>query len=81
MNGTYNKNLNPLLNLLINFIFAKSTSQILSIKGECTFLLLNFLLKGQGNLIICCMASQENYVGLVGPQNNNNNPKFPVQHI
>ena len=41
---THNKNLNPLLNLLINCISAKSTPQILSIKGDCTFLLLNFLI-------------------------------------
>ena len=39
---THNKNRNPLLNLPINFISAKSEPQILSIKGECTFLLLSF---------------------------------------
>ena len=31
------KNPKPLLNLLVNYISAKSASQILSIKGECTF--------------------------------------------
>ena len=30
------------------------------------------------NLVICCMGSRENYVGSVS---NNNNPKFPDQHI
>ena len=46
MSITHNKNLNPLLNLLINYIYAKSAPQILSVKGECTFLLLNFLMIG-----------------------------------
>ena len=40
----HNQNLNPLLNLIINSISARSAPQILSIKGECTFLLLNFLI-------------------------------------
>ena len=30
----------------MNFIYARSASQILPIKGKCTFLLLNFLLIG-----------------------------------
>ena len=38
----HNKNLNPLLNLLINYIFARSTPQILSINSECVFLFLIF---------------------------------------
>ena len=37
------KHYNLLLNLRINCISAKSALQILSIKDECTFLLLNFL--------------------------------------
>ena len=37
MSITHIKNLNPLLNLLINCISAKSEPQILSIKGECTY--------------------------------------------
>ena len=41
MSITHNKNLNPLLSLLINCISAKSAPQILSIKGECTFHFLN----------------------------------------
>ena len=45
----HNKHLNPLLNLLINCISAKSMPQILSIKSECTFLLLNLLIIGLGN--------------------------------
>ena len=40
------KNLNLLLNLLINCISSTSAPQILSIKCECTFLLLNFLMIG-----------------------------------
>ena len=35
---THNKNLNPLLDLLINCISAKSAPQILSLNVECTFL-------------------------------------------
>ena len=38
MSITRNKNKNPSLNLLINCISARSALQILSIKGECTFL-------------------------------------------
>ena len=37
MSITHNENLNPLLNLLINCISARSAPQIFSIKGECTF--------------------------------------------
>ena len=43
---TCNKNLNPLLNLLINCISAKSAPQILSLNVEYTFLFLNFLIMG-----------------------------------
>ena len=43
---THHKNLNLLLNAFINCISAKSVPQILSIKGECSFLLLNFLIIG-----------------------------------
>ena len=43
-----NKNLNPLLNLLINCICARSMTQTLSIK-EYTFLLINFLIIGLCN--------------------------------
>ena len=46
---THNKKRIPLLNLLINFISAKSAAQILSIKGECTFLFLDFLIIGLCN--------------------------------
>ena len=37
---------NPLLNLLINCLFARSAPKILSIKGERTFLFSNFLITG-----------------------------------
>ena len=39
---THNKKRIPLLNLLINWISAKSAPQILSIKSECTFPFSNF---------------------------------------
>ena len=43
---THNKNLNPLVNLLIKFISARSAPQILSLKNESNFLFLNFLIIG-----------------------------------
>ena len=49
MSITHNKNLNTLSNLLINCISARSAPQILSIKGKCTFLLLNFPIIGLCN--------------------------------
>ena len=49
MSITPNKNLNPLPNLLINCISARSAYQILSIKVECTFLFMNFLITGLCN--------------------------------
>ena len=49
MSITQNKNLNPLLNLLINCISDRSAPQILSIKDDCTFLFLNFLVIGLCN--------------------------------
>ena len=49
MSITHNKNLNPLSNLLINCISAKSAPQIWFKKGECTFLLSNFLIVGLCN--------------------------------
>ena len=44
MSITRNRNLNLLLSLLINCISARSEPQILSIKGECTFLFSNVLI-------------------------------------
>ena len=49
MSITHNTNLDPLLNLLITCISGKSAPQVLSIKGECTFLLLNFRIFGLYN--------------------------------
>ena len=49
MSITQNKKRIPLLNLLINCISARSVPQILSIKIECTFLSLNFLIIGLCN--------------------------------
>ena len=49
MSITHNENLNPLLNLLINFIPARSAPRILSLKVECTFLFSNFLIIGSCN--------------------------------
>ena len=48
MSITRNKNLNHLLNLL-NCIFARSAPQALSIKNECTLLLLNSVIIGLCN--------------------------------
>ena len=49
MSITLYKNQNPLLNLLIDCISARSAPQILSIKDDCTFLFLNFLVIGLCN--------------------------------
>ena len=46
MSGTNNKNLCPLLNKPSNCRITKSAPQILSIKGECTLPLLNYLIIG-----------------------------------
>ena len=43
---TDDKNLIPLLYLLINYVPLRSTPQILSLKEELTFYLLNFLVIG-----------------------------------
>ena len=50
MSITYNKNLNPLLNLLMNCILARSAPHILYMKDEYIFRLLNFLMIGLCNL-------------------------------
>ena len=42
----HNKYLIPLLNLLINYISAKSTPQILSLNDEYPLLLLHFMIIG-----------------------------------
>ena len=49
MSITHNKKQIPLLNLLNSFVFARSGSQVFSIKIDCTFLLLNFLIIGLCN--------------------------------
>ena len=54
MSITHNKKQISLVNLLINSISAKSAPQILSIKGDCTFLLLNFLIIGLCNSSVNC---------------------------
>ena len=46
---TNNKKQIPLSNLLINCISARSAPQILSIKDECTFRFLNFVIMGLCN--------------------------------
>ena len=46
---THNKSLNFLLNLIISCISRRSVPQKLFIKGECTFILLNFLITGLSN--------------------------------
>ena len=55
MSTTHNKNLNPLLNLLINCISAKSAPQILSLNLEQTFLFLNVLIIGLCNSLANCL--------------------------
>ena len=47
----HNKNLNPQLDLLINYIPTRSAPQILYIKGDFIFLLLNFLMIGLCNYL------------------------------
>ena len=49
MSITHNKNLNLLLNLLISCTSARSGSQILPVKVECTFRFFNFLITGMCN--------------------------------
>ena len=44
MSIIHNKKRIPLLNLLINCTSARSAPQILSIKGECTYLFWSFLI-------------------------------------
>ena len=46
---THNKNLIPLLNLLINFISESFALQILSLNDDYTFLFLTFLIIGLCN--------------------------------
>ena len=46
MSTTHNNNQIPSLNLVIKCISAKSAPQILPLKGEWTFLFLNFLIIG-----------------------------------
>ena len=46
MSITHNKKRIPLMDLLINCISERSAPQIFSIKGECTFLFLNFIITG-----------------------------------
>ena len=45
----YHKRRIPLLNLLINYISVRSAHKISSVKNECTFLLLNFIINGLCN--------------------------------
>ena len=49
MSIRHNKNLNPLLNFLISCICPKAALQVLSIIGECTFLVSSFLIIGWCN--------------------------------
>ena len=49
MSITYDKDLKPLLNVLLNCISATFAPQILPIKGECTLVFSNFLIIGLCN--------------------------------
>ena len=42
---------------------------------------INLVSFGEGNLTFCYTGSQENFIGLVTGQNNNNHPKFQGRHI
>ena len=46
MSITHDKNLNPLLNLLVNCISAKPAPQLFPLNAEYSFLFLNFLIMG-----------------------------------
>ena len=52
----HNKNLNPVLNLIINCISERSASQILPIKDKCTFLFLSFPIIGLCNSSANCYS-------------------------
>ena len=54
---THNKNLNPLLNLPINSISERSATQILSLKVECDFLFLSFVIIGFCNSSHNCWSN------------------------
>ena len=54
---TQNKNLNPLLNLPINYISTRSAPQTLSAKSKCTFL--NFL------IIALCNSSASSLLEII----------------
>ena len=51
---THDKNLNPLLNLLINYISVESEPKILSLNPEKSVLLLKFLIIGLCNSLANC---------------------------
>ena len=59
---TPNKNLNPVFDLLIICISAKSAPQILSIKGDCTFLSLNILIIGLCNSFASSLLEKFSFV-------------------
>ena len=55
MSITHDKNLSPLLNLIINCIYTRCAPQILSIKDACTFLLLSSRIIGLCNSSANCL--------------------------
>ena len=62
MSITHDKHLNPLLNLFIHFRSPISAPQTLSIKGECTFLLLNFWITGLCNSFANCLLKINSFL-------------------
>ena len=56
MSVAHNKKRIALLNLLFNYISARSAPQTLSIKGEFTFRFLNFLMIGLCNSFVNCWS-------------------------
>ena len=55
MSITHDKNLSPLLNLIINYLI-RCVPQIMSIKGACTFLLLSSRIIGLCNSSANCLS-------------------------
>ena len=55
MSTTHDKNLSPLLNLIINCIYTRCAPQILFIKCACTFLLLSSRIIGLCNSSANCL--------------------------
>ena len=58
MSITHSKNLNPLSNLIIGCKSARLAPQTFSTNGDCTFILLNFLITGFCNFSANCWSDK-----------------------